>query len=72
MESQAAPKPQVSAPTESAAAADAQMVRAMQEREREIMQLIGCNAPERILHDLRNILNEVQLLRLLVQQDEKA
>jgi hypothetical protein len=37
-------------------------------REREIMELLGTRAPEKILHDLRNVLNEVQLLRALADQ----
>lgn len=34
-------------------------------REREIAELLGCSSPDRLLHDLRNVLNELQLLRML-------
>jgi hypothetical protein len=44
---------------------------ALREREREIMQLLGTRSPDRILHDLRNLINEVILLRALMQTDEK-
>lgn len=40
----------------------------MQDREREVMVLLGASCPERIVHDLRNVLNEVQLLRALAEQ----
>jgi hypothetical protein len=40
----------------------------LRDRERQIGQLIGAKAPDRILHDLRNLLNEVQLLRILAEQ----
>jgi hypothetical protein len=39
-------------------------------RERQVMELIGCHRPELLVHDLRNILNEVQLLKLLARLDE--
>jgi hypothetical protein len=35
------------------------------DREGKIMELIGAERPDRILHDLRNILNERELLRAL-------
>jgi hypothetical protein len=39
-------------------------------RERQMLELLGSNCPERLLHDLRNVLNELQLLRLLA--DDKV
>ena len=43
---------------------------AARERERELIELLGSESPESILHDVRNLVNEVQLLRLLAAQDE--
>jgi hypothetical protein len=40
-------------------------VEQMQERERRLMQLLKASAPERIEHNLRNVLNELVLLRSL-------
>ena len=40
----------------------------LRERERQIIELINAKSPDRILHDLRNLLNEVQLLRILAEQ----
>jgi len=40
----------------------------LRDRERQIAELLNCNSPDRILHDLRNLLNEVQLLRILAEQ----
>jgi hypothetical protein len=40
----------------------------LRERERQIAELLNAKAPDRILHDLRNLLNEVQLLRILAEQ----
>lgn len=37
-------------------------------RERQIMELINCAAPDRIIHDLRNLMNEMQLLRILAKE----
>jgi hypothetical protein len=37
-------------------------------REREIMELIGASTPERILHDIRNLLNERMLLKALCDE----
>ncbi len=34
-------------------------------RELEIMKLIGAESPDKLVHDVRNILNEVALLRAL-------
>ena len=41
---------------------------ALRERERQIAELLGAKSPDRILHDLRNLLNEAQLLRILAEQ----
>ena len=40
----------------------------LRDRERQIAELLNAKAPDRILHDLRNLLNEVQLLRILAEQ----
>ncbi|MEA2734230.1 MAG: hypothetical protein QOE14_681 [Humisphaera sp.] len=40
----------------------------LRDRERQIAELISAKSPDRILHDLRNLLNEVQLLRILAEQ----
>ena len=40
----------------------------LRERERQIAELLAAQSPDRILHDLRNLLNEVQLLRILAEQ----
>ena len=37
----------------------------MREREQEIMTLLRTKSPDRIVHDLRNVLNELELLRAL-------
>jgi hypothetical protein len=37
-------------------------------REQEVMALLGAATPEKIIHDLRNVLNEVQLLRALTER----
>ena len=36
-----------------------------QKTEREVMQLLGTTAPQKIVHDLRNVLNELSLLQAL-------
>jgi hypothetical protein len=46
-------------------------IAALRERQREIMELLGTRSPEKILHDLRNLINEVNLLRVLMETDEK-
>ena len=43
-------------------------VQLLRDRERQIVELLNAKSPERILHDLRNLLNEVQLLRILAEQ----
>jgi cephalosporin hydroxylase len=42
-----------------------QQIDKMKERERRVMALLNASAPERIEHDLRNVLNELVLLRTL-------
>ncbi|HWE04407.1 MAG TPA: hypothetical protein VG326_18530 [Tepidisphaeraceae bacterium] len=43
------------------------------DRQSSIMELVGSTKPERILHDIRNILNERILLRTLagIEDDEQ-
>jgi len=41
---------------------------ALRDRERQMCELLECAAREKLIHDLRNLLNEVQLLRLLADQ----
>jgi hypothetical protein len=38
--------------------------------QREIMQLLDVQSPQRIIHDLRNVLNERSLLRALLPREE--
>jgi len=38
--------------------------------QQEIMQLLEVQSPRRIIHDLRNVLNEVVLLRAIMPQEE--
>jgi hypothetical protein len=40
----------------------------LRDRERQIAELLNAPRPDKILHDLRNLLNEVQLLRILAEQ----
>jgi hypothetical protein len=40
----------------------------LRDRDRQIAELLNCRSPDCILHDLRNLLNEVQLLRILAEQ----
>ena len=62
------PNPATSGAPESV---EAQLARTRRElvflraQHRQIMELIGCDKPEKLLHDLRNVLNELQLLRML-------
>lgn len=35
------------------------------ETQRRVMELLSCTSPERIIHDLRNVLNERELYRSL-------
>jgi hypothetical protein len=43
----------------------------MAERQREVMELLNCKSPERIVHDLRNLINELNLYRQLVEATEE-
>jgi hypothetical protein len=44
----------------------------LQERERRIVELLNCETADRIEHKLRNLIHELQLIRVLVQrQDEE-
>ena len=40
-------------------------------REEEIMTLIKCQKKEKMMHDLRNVLNELMLLRAVANLDAK-
>jgi hypothetical protein len=40
----------------------------LRDREAQIAELLNTKSPDKILHDLRNLLNEVQLLRILAEQ----
>ncbi len=42
----------------------------LQQREAQMMALIGCRNPDKLVHDLRNVLNELQLLRMLAETDK--
>jgi hypothetical protein len=42
----------------------------MARREAEMMQLLGTETPERLVHDLRNVLNELTLLKATVALGE--
>jgi hypothetical protein len=42
----------------------------LRQRENQIMSLIGCKSSEKLMHDLRNVLNELQLLRMLAETDK--
>jgi hypothetical protein len=43
-------------------------IQILRDRERQIAELLNAKSSDRILHDLRNLLNEVQLLRILAEQ----
>ena len=70
----ASPSPASSASADRTAApaerADSEL-EILRERQREIMELLGTRTPEKLLHDLRNLINEVNLLRVLMETDEK-
>ncbi len=40
----------------------------MEKREQRLMELLNTKEPERIEHDLRNVLNELGLLRTMFDQ----
>lgn len=41
------------------------------DRQRQVMDLLGTRAPERLLHDLRNLLNERELFKALADLTEE-
>ena len=41
------------------------------DRQRQIAELLRSANPEKIMHDLRNVLNELQLYKMLVETQEK-
>jgi hypothetical protein len=41
----------------------------MARRESELMQLLGTKSPDRLLHDVRNLLNELALLKAVAKLD---
>jgi len=43
---------------------------ALRATHRQLMDLLGTERPEKIVHDLRNVLNELQLLRLLSDSEK--
>jgi hypothetical protein len=43
----------------------------MAERQQEIMRLLNAKSPDRILHDLRNVLNELVLLKAITSEDDE-
>ena len=45
-----------------------QELAALRDRERQFCELLDCRSREKLVHDLRNLLNELQLLRLLAEQ----
>jgi hypothetical protein len=45
-------------------------VERLREREQQIVELLGAKSPDKILHDLRNVLNELQLLRILAERGD--
>ena len=59
------------ATSEAAESIEAQLARARREldsiraQHQTMMELIGCERPEKLVHDMRNVLNELQLLRML-------
>ena len=42
----------------------------LEKTQREIMTLVKAPTPDRIVHDLRNVLNELVLLQAITAQDE--
>ena len=44
-------------------------VQRMAERQTEVMRLLNCRSPEKIVHDLRNVLNEVNLYKSLLENE---
>lgn len=71
-EGAAAKEPQTTAPSRPMEEMTPEELRAelqlLRDRERQLVELLSAKSPDRILHDLRNLLNEVQLLRILAEQ----
>ena len=44
----------------------------MTAQQREIMELLNTRSPDKIIHDLRNLINELNLYRSLVESDSDA
>ena len=40
------------------------------EHRRRLMEVLNCKSPDRLEHDLRNVMNELNLLRTIVETDE--
>ncbi len=57
-------------PGQDVAAMQAELDR-LRRREKEIAELLHSQSPDRIMHDLRNLLNELQLLRMLAETDQE-
>jgi hypothetical protein len=47
---------------------DADELERLRDRERQIIELLGSTSSDRIIHDLRNVLNEARLLRFLADK----
>ena len=48
-------------------ASDAKRVERLEQQQRRLMALLGTEDPAKLEHDLRNLLNEVKLLRKLAE-----
>ena len=73
----AMPTPLPPAPNATAPSADAaspaelrERLAEMEDRERKVMALLGCTDPRKIDHDLRNVINELVLLRKVLEQED--
>lgn len=44
-------------------------VERLRAKHQEMMDLLNCTNPDKLVHDLRNALNEMQLLRMLTKMD---
>jgi hypothetical protein len=55
--------------------AEAERLRAerdrLADRQRQVAELLKCANPDKIVHDLRNLLNELQLYKILVETQEQ-
>jgi hypothetical protein len=41
------------------------------DRQRQIAELLKCSNPDKVVHDLRNLLNELQLYKMLIETTVK-